>query len=66
MRIALAIEDELIYKAMRLTGINDTNLLVKLGLETLVTKESDKRLVKLGGTEKGLKTIPRRRLPKNK
>jgi hypothetical protein len=32
-----------------------------LGLEALIAAESAKRLAKLGGAEKGLKPIPRRR-----
>jgi hypothetical protein len=35
---------------------------VKLGLEALIAKESAKRLAKLGGTQKQLKAIPRRRI----
>jgi len=35
--------------------------LVKLGLEALIARESSKRLAKLGGTEKQLKDIPRRK-----
>ena len=55
------IEDELLNKAQKLTGINEKTFLVKLGLEALIAKESAKRLAKLGGTEKGLKPVPRRR-----
>ncbi|MCG6537275.1 MAG: type II toxin-antitoxin system VapB family antitoxin [Syntrophales bacterium LBB04] len=35
--------------------------LVKLGLEALIARESARRLAKLGGTEKGLKDVPRGR-----
>ncbi|MEK6589540.1 MAG: type II toxin-antitoxin system VapB family antitoxin [Nitrospinota bacterium] len=62
MRTTLNIEDELLKKASRLTGIKEKTSLVKLGLEALIVKESSKRLAKLGGTEKGLTTIPRRRM----
>jgi len=61
MRTTLNIEDELINKASKLTGIKEKTSLVRLGLEALIAKESSKRLAKLGGTEKKLKTIPRRR-----
>jgi Arc/MetJ family transcription regulator len=61
MRTTLNIEDELLDKASRLTGIKEKTSLVKLGLEALISKESSKRLAKLGGTEKKLKVIPRRR-----
>ena len=61
MRTTLNIEDDLIQKASNLTGINEKTSLVRLGLEALIAKESSKRLAKLGGTEKELKSIPRRR-----
>jgi Arc/MetJ family transcription regulator len=61
MRTTLNIENDLIEKASRLTGIKEKTSLVKLGLEALIAKESSKRLAKLGGSEKDLKPIPRRR-----
>jgi len=61
MRTTLNIEDNLMDKASKLTGIKEKTALVKLGLEALIAKESGKRLARLGGTEKQLKTIPRRR-----
>jgi Arc/MetJ family transcription regulator len=62
MRTTLNIEDHLVHKASKLTGIKEKTMLVKLGLEALIARESSKRLAKLGGTEKGLKTISRRRI----
>ncbi len=61
LRTTLNIEDELLDKASRLTGIKEKTSLVRLGLEALIFKESSKRLAKLGGTEKKLKMVPRRR-----
>ena len=62
MRTTLNIEDSLIKKVSKLTGIKEKTTMVKLGLQALITMESSKRLAKLGGTEKELKTIPRRRI----
>lgn len=62
MRTTLNIENELINKASKLTGIIKKTTLVKLGLEALIARESSKRLAKLGGSEKKLKMIPRRRM----
>ncbi len=62
MRTTLNIEDELVEKASELTGIKEQTTLVKLGLDALIARESARRLVKLGGTEKQLKAIPRRRI----
>jgi Arc/MetJ family transcription regulator len=61
MRTTLNIEDNLIDQASKMTGIKEKTTLVKLGLEALVARESAKRLAKLGGSEKHLKQIPRRR-----
>ena len=62
MRTTLNIEDELLARAAELTGIEEKTSLVRLGLEALIARESAKRLAALGGTEKALKKIPRRRL----
>ena len=61
MRTTLNIEDNLMDKASQLTGIKEKTALVKLGLEALIARESARRLAKLGGTQKQLKTIPRRK-----
>jgi hypothetical protein len=62
MRTTLNIEDTLVERASELTGIKEKTMLVKLGLEALIARESAKRLAKLGGTERKLKPIPRRRV----
>ncbi len=62
MRTTLNIEDKLLDKATKLTGIKEKTFLVRLGLEALIARESGKRLAKLGGTEKKLERIPRRRV----
>ena len=61
MRTTLNIDDELLEKAVRLTGISEKTSLVRIGLQTLIAVESAKRLAKLGGSEKNVKPIPRRR-----
>lgn len=62
MRTTLNINDTLIDSASKLTGVKEKTTLVKLGLEALIARESAKRLARLGGTEKQLKMIPRRRI----
>ncbi|MCG3115539.1 MAG: type II toxin-antitoxin system VapB family antitoxin [Candidatus Manganitrophus sp. SA1] len=62
MRTTLNIEDNLLDKASKLTGIKEKTSLVRLGLEALIAKESSKKLAELGGTEKKLKSIPRRKI----
>jgi len=61
MRTTLNIEDKLIDKASKLTGVKEKTTLVRLGLEALISRESSRRLAKLGGTEKRLRAIRRRR-----
>ncbi|GAB6272361.1 MAG TPA: DUF2191 domain-containing protein [Syntrophaceae bacterium] len=61
MRTTLNIEDALIDKATKITGIKEKTALVKLGLEALIARESARRLAKLGGTQKQLQAIPRRK-----
>lgn len=64
MRTTLNIDHDLLREAGKLTGITEKTSLVRLGLKALVEKESAKRLAALGGTEKSLSQIPRRRLKK--
>lgn len=62
MRTTLNLDEELINKAFKLTGIKEKTSLVRRGLEALIALESGKSLAKLGGTEKQLRRIPRRRI----
>jgi len=61
MRTTLNIDDETLKRASELTGIKEKTALVRLGLESLIARESSKRLAELGGTEKSLRPIPRRK-----
>ncbi len=64
MRTTINIDDQLLKKAAELTGIKEKTSLVREGLNTLIALESSKRLAKLGGTEKDLANIPRRKAHK--
>jgi hypothetical protein len=64
MRTTLLIDDAILKKASDLTGIKEKTSLVKLGLQTLISSESSKRLARLGGSEHGIKYIRRRRIEK--
>ncbi len=61
MRTTLNIEDNLLKQAARLTGVKEKTALVRRGLEALIALESARRLAALGGSEKKLKSAPRRR-----
>ena len=62
MRTTIHIDDEALRKASHLTGIREKTSLVRRGLEALIALESAKRLARLGGTQKNLRAIPRRRI----
>ena len=62
MRTTLNIDDGLLNQATKLTGVKEKTSLVRLGLEALIAQESAKRLAELGGSEKSLKPVHRRRI----
>jgi Arc/MetJ family transcription regulator len=61
MRTTLNIDLELLRRAAKLTGVSEKTSLVRLGLEALIARESARRLARLGGSEKGLAPVGRRR-----
>jgi hypothetical protein len=61
MKTTLNIDEIVLNKARALTGVKEKTALVRMGLEALIEKESSKRLAKLGGTEKGVKPVHRRK-----
>lgn len=61
MRTTLNIDDDLLERAAELTGVEEKTALVRLGLEALIALESARRLAALGGSEKKLRSTPRRR-----
>lgn len=61
MRTTVTIDDELLARASQLTGITERSILLRDGLATLIRVESAKRLAKLGGTDAGATSAPRRR-----
>jgi Arc/MetJ family transcription regulator len=63
MRTTLILDDELLDKARRLTGLKEKTAMVHAGLEALVARESARRLAALDGSEKGLRLARRRRPP---
>ena len=62
MRTTLNLDERMVAKAARLTGIKQKTSLVHRGLEALIARESARRLAELGGTERGLRPIRRRRM----
>ena len=61
MRTTLALDDDLLIEAQRLTGATEKTALVREALHALIERESARRLARLGGSEPELTEIPRRR-----
>ena len=58
MRITLDLDEDMIERACKLTGIKETEALVRAGIEALMTRAGAERLAALGGTQKSLARIP--------
>ena len=61
MRTTLALDDDLLLQAQRLTGTTEKTALVRQALTALIERESARRLARLGGSERDLLDVPRRR-----
>jgi Arc/MetJ family transcription regulator len=61
MRTTLALDDDLLAEAQRLTGTSEKSALVRQGLRALIERESARRLARLGGSEPRVIAPPRRR-----
>ncbi|UCC74064.1 MAG: type II toxin-antitoxin system VapB family antitoxin [Gemmatimonadota bacterium] len=61
MRTTLNLDDELLEEAQRLSGLAGKTAVIHAGLRALIARESARRLAALGGSEKTLKPIRRRR-----
>ena len=61
IRTTLIIDDELLAKAQELSGLREKTAVLHAGLQALISRENARRLAALGGTERGLKPIARRR-----
>lgn len=61
MRTTLALDDDLVREAQRLTGTTEKSALVRQALRALIERESARRLAQLGGSEPDVEPGPRRR-----
>ena len=61
MRTTIALDDELVMEAQRLTGTTEKTGLVRQALQALIERESARRLALLAGSEPNMTSIPRRR-----
>ncbi len=61
MRTTINLDETLLAEAQRITGLSERTAVVREGLKALIERESARRLARLGGTERSLHPIPRRR-----
>jgi len=61
MRTTLALDDDLLAEAQRLTGTHEKAALVRQALTALIERESARRLARLGASDPTLAGVPRRR-----
>lgn len=59
--MTIKLDDELLARALELTGAVSRSTVVREGLKALIERESARRLAQLGGTQPELKAAPRRR-----
>lgn len=60
MRTTVNIDDQLLAKVQRITGMTEKATLIREGLRALIERESARRLARLGGSEPLLKPVSRR------
>ena len=60
MRTTLALDDDLVMEAQRLTGTTEKTALVRQALRALIERESAQRLAQLAGSEPDARPGPRR------
>jgi len=61
MRTTINLDDDLLSAAQKISGMKERTALIHAGLQALIERESARRLARLGGSERQLKAIPRRR-----
>ena len=64
MRTTVNIDDELLAKAVKLTGPMDRTAILSEALKALIERESARRLARLGGSQPSIQAMPRRRIGK--
>jgi Arc/MetJ family transcription regulator len=61
MRTTIALDDDLLAEAERLSGITERAALVREALRALIEREASRRLAALGGSDPEAAVGPRRR-----
>ena len=61
MRTTVTLDEEIVVKAVKLTGIEERSVLVREAMETLVRIENGRLLTALGGSDPQAQAAPRHR-----
>ena len=61
MRTTVTLDDDLVAAAQEYAGLKEKSALPRAALTAFVEREAARRLARLGGTEPGIKRVPRRR-----
>lgn len=61
MRTTIKLDDELLAKAQRYTGITEKSEIVREALRALVQREASRRMILMGGSDPDATAGPRRR-----
>lgn len=61
MRTTINLDDTLLEKAQRLSGIEERSALLREALKALIEREAARRLARLGGSQPDLELPVRRR-----
>ena len=61
MRTTVTLDEEIVAKAVKLTGIKERSVLVREAMETLVRIENGRLLAALGGSDPQAQAAPRHR-----
>ena len=61
MRTTITLDDALLDRAQRLSGLKERSALLREALTALIQRESAARLARLGGSDRTLKVPARRR-----
>jgi Arc/MetJ family transcription regulator len=61
MRTTITLDDDLVAKAQKYTGVEEKSALVRLALKRLVESEAARRLARLGGSDPDATLGSRRR-----
>ena len=62
MRTTVNLDDELMATAAEMTGIEEKPALLREALKALIAREAARRLARLGGSDPGAVSAPRRRV----